>query len=122
MQKLERLHLNTRSSWGLVIYKEINGGIMAAVYMRKDGEICISLFAKEPRIKRKDRGACGAKTRKGTQCKAPPVWDKENDVARNGRCKLHGGKSTGARTEKGREAIRESNRRRAKTKQSLLGE
>ncbi|WP_428410976.1 HGGxSTG domain-containing protein [Legionella sp.] len=30
----------------------------------------------------------------------------------NGRCKLHGGKSTGPRTEAGREAIRNSNRRR----------
>ena|SRR3990167_5540747 len=32
----------------------------------------------------------------------------------NGRCKLHGGISTGPRTEKGREAIRESNRNRYK--------
>ena len=40
----------------------------------------------------------------------------------NGRCKLHGGLSTGARTEKGREAIRESNRRRAKMKESFSGE
>jgi len=31
---------------------------------------------------------CGAKTRKGTSCKAPAM--------ENGRCRLHGGKSTGA--------------------------
>lgn len=91
---------------------------MAAVYIRKDGEVCISMFAKEPRIARKDRGTCNAKTRKDTQCKAPPVWNKEKDEAKNGRCKLHGGLSTGARTEKGREAIRESNRRRAKPRSS----
>ena len=30
---------------------------------------------------------CGAKTRTGTPCKAPAM--------KNGRCKLHGGKSTG---------------------------
>ena len=30
---------------------------------------------------------CGAKTRSGTPCKAPAM--------RNGRCRLHGGKSTG---------------------------
>lgn len=95
---------------------------MVAVYVRKDGEVCLSLLAKEPKIRKKDRGTCDAKTRKGTKCQAPPVWDKENDASRNGRCKLHGGKSTGARTEKGREAIRESNRRRAKAKQSSSGE
>ncbi|MFZ2315989.1 MAG: HGGxSTG domain-containing protein [Gammaproteobacteria bacterium] len=63
-------------------------------------------------IPRRMRGTCGAKTRIGTSCKAPPVWDKRRDKARNGRCKLHGGKSTGPRTEAGREAIRASNRRR----------
>jgi hypothetical protein len=46
--------------------------------------------------------------------KAPPVWDKTADKAKNGRCKLHGGMSTGEKTEAGREAIRASNRRRKK--------
>lgn len=94
---------------------------MAAFYIRSDGEICFSLFANDPKKPRKSRGTCGARTRKNTPCQAPPVWDKENDKARNGRCKLHGGWSTGARTEKGREAIRESNRRRAKQGQPLSG-
>src|SRR5690242_1302364 len=41
---------------------------------------------------------CGAKTRSGGACKR---------AARpNGRCRLHGGLSTGAKTEAGREAIR----------------
>ena len=31
---------------------------------------------------------CGAKTRKGTPCKSPAM--------KNGRCRMHGGKSTGA--------------------------
>ena len=39
-------------------------------------------FTKAPR--------CGAKTRKGTPCKGPAM--------RNGRCRMHGGKSTGPRT------------------------
>jgi hypothetical protein len=70
------------------------------------------LIAERPKKPRKSRGKCGAKTRKGTPCNAPPVWDKVADKAKNGRCKLHGGLSTGARTEAGREAIRVSNRRR----------
>jgi hypothetical protein len=59
------------------------------------------------------RGTCGAKTRKGSPCKAPPVWHNKDNKPMNGRCKLHGGLSTGARTEAGKEAIRESNRRRS---------
>jgi hypothetical protein len=37
---------------------------------------------------------CGAKTRHGEPCQAPAM--------KNGRCKLHGGKSTGPKTEKGK--------------------
>jgi hypothetical protein len=80
------------------------------------GAIRISLMANDPRKPRKNRGTCNAKTRKNTLCQAPPVWDKNKDKPVNGRCKLHGGLSTGARTEEGREAIRESNRRRSKIK------
>jgi len=38
---------------------------------------------------------CGAKTRKGTPCK-------RRDIYENGRCRLHGGLSTGPRTEAGK--------------------
>ena len=48
------------------------------------------------------RGTCGAKTRKGTPCQAPPVWNMMTNSTKNGRCKLHGGLSTGAKTEVGR--------------------
>ena len=85
------------------------------------GAISISLLANEPKKSRKIRGTCNAKTRKNALCQAPPVWDKSKDKPKNGRCKLHGGLSTGARTEKGREAIRESNRRRAKERQASSG-
>ncbi|EAQ05380.1 HGGxSTG domain-containing protein [Yoonia vestfoldensis] len=39
--------------------------------------------------------ACGAKTRAGTPCKNPAVTGKA-------RCRMHGGKSTGAKTPEGR--------------------
>ncbi|KJG58537.1 hypothetical protein UA38_06530 [Photobacterium kishitanii] len=42
---------------------------------------------------------CGAKTRSGEPCK-------RKGNKRNGRCKLHGGKSTGAKTEQGKMASR----------------
>lgn len=41
-----------------------------------------------------DKKYCGAKTRAGTPCKRPAGWG-TNHVG-EGRCKLHGGKSTGA--------------------------
>jgi hypothetical protein len=49
---------------------------------------------------------CGALTRSGKPCQCKPEEGKR-------RCRFHGGKSTGPKTEAGREAIRESNRRRA---------
>lgn len=39
---------------------------------------------------------CGAKTRKGTPCK-------RTDIYRSGRCKFHGGRSTGPKTEAGKQ-------------------
>ncbi|MHC4558608.1 MAG: HGGxSTG domain-containing protein [Planctomycetota bacterium] len=44
---------------------------------------------------------CGAKTRKGTPCRAPAMT--------NGRCRMHGGKSTGPRTPEGLERSRKAN-------------
>jgi hypothetical protein len=38
---------------------------------------------------------CGARTRRGTACQGPAM--------RNGRCRMHGGLSTGPRTPEGRE-------------------
>jgi len=96
--------------------------MMATAYIRSDGGIGISLFANDPKMPRKKRGTCDAKTRRNTLCQAPPVWDKSKDKPVNGRCKLHGGKSTGPKTDAGREAIRESNRRRAKARQASSGE
>lgn len=41
------------------------------------------------------------------------VWDPFKGAPRNGRCRMHGGLSTGPRTDEGRERIAASNRRRA---------
>jgi hypothetical protein len=50
-------------------------------------------FRKAPR--------CGAKNRRGLACQQPGMT--------NGRCRLHGGKSTGARTPEGRQRIAQAN-------------
>ena len=56
---------------------------------------------------------CGAKTRKGTACQRPAN-------KRNGRCRGHGGASTGPRTEEGRTRISEANLRHGRyTKDKL---
>ncbi len=43
---------------------------------------------------------CGAKTRSGGSCKGPAMP--------NGRCRMHGGPSTGPKTEEGKDRIRAS--------------
>lgn len=48
---------------------------------------------------------CGAKTRKGTPCRAKPIPGKA-------RCKFHGGLSTGPRTPEGKARIADAQRRR----------
>jgi hypothetical protein len=52
-----------------------------------------------------DGKPCGALTRKGTACRAKAINGK-------GRCKFHGGMSTGPKTPEGRERIAEAQRRR----------
>ena len=44
---------------------------------------------------------CGSKTRKGTPCKGPAM--------KNGRCRMHGGASTGPRTPRGLARSRRGN-------------
>ena len=69
--------------------------------------------SRSPRTPRRSRPRCGAMTRKGTPCAAPVAWDKRRDRPVNGRCRCHGGASTGPRTDAGRKALIVSNRRRA---------
>lgn len=47
---------------------------------------------------------CGARTRAGTPCKSRAIYT-------NGRCKNHGGMSTGPKTEAGREQSRVNGRK-----------
>lgn len=49
----------------------------------------------------KNAKKCLAKTRKGTLCQSPAM--------KNNRCRLHGGKSTGARTKEGLEKVMKAN-------------
>lgn len=77
------------------------------------------------RVKRppkRERPRCGAKTRKGTPCQAPAVWLPGDPVPRNGRCRMHGGLSTGPKTPEGKARIAESNRRRAQKRREVQGE
>jgi len=56
---------------------------------------------------------CLAKTRKNKPCQAPAM--------KNGRCKMHGGKSTGARTKEGLEGIKKANFKHGSyTKKAIL--
>jgi len=57
---------------------------------------------------------CGAKTRKGTPCKSPAM--------KNGRCRLHGGKSTGPKTPEGLERSRKANRKHGLYSREVLKE
>ena len=55
-------------------------------------------------VSSRQKRECGARTRKGTPCRAKAFA--------NGRCKFHGGLSTGPRTAEGRERIRQAQLRR----------
>ncbi len=58
------------------------------------------------------RPRCGARTRAGGPCRAPAVWDHHHDRPHNGRCRMHGGLSTGPRTAAGRRRIAAAMRQR----------
>ena len=48
------------------------------------------------------RPRCGARTRSGAPCLAPAWWPSGLAAPRNGRCRMHGGLSTGPRTAAGK--------------------
>src|SRR5829696_1349406 len=62
---------------------------------------------------KRERPRCGATCCDGSPCQAPPVWDKRLGRPVNGRCRMHGGLSTGPKTPEGRRRIAESNRARS---------
>jgi hypothetical protein len=55
---------------------------------------------------------CGARTRSGTPCKGPAMP--------NGRCRMHGGPSTGPRTEEGKARIRASRTKHGRYSQAAI--
>jgi len=57
---------------------------------------------------------CGAKTRRNNPCLSPAM--------KNGRCRLHGGLSTGPRTRAGIERIRQANTRHGMRSQAARAE
>lgn len=93
-----------RPSWGKAVTADF-GVIMSAP---KGGGLR-STRARErlfvaPPPKSAPRPKCEARTRKGTPCQCKAML--------NGRCKFHGGMSTGPRTPEGRERIRQAQLRR----------
>ena len=68
------------------------------------------------RLPRHLRPRCMARRRDGRRCQAKVAWDTEHDRARNTKCRVHGGMSTGPRTPGGRRRIGESNRQRAQVR------
>ena len=54
---------------------------------------------------------CGARTRKGTPCR-------RKDIYQSGRCALHGGLSTGPKTEAGKEQSRINGKRGGRPKRN----
>lgn len=63
-------------------------------------------------IPKPERPLCGARCRSGRPCRARVYVRKGGKFAK--RCRMHGGASTGPKTEAGRQRIIESNRRRAR--------
>jgi hypothetical protein len=51
---------------------------------------------------KREQSRCAARCRDGSPCEAPPVWDKRRNRPVNGRCRMHGGLSTGPKTPEGR--------------------
>ena len=57
---------------------------------------------------------CGARTRRGTPCQSPAMP--------NGRCRMHGGPSTGPRTPEGQERSRKANWKHGRYSRKYLAE
>lgn len=67
-----------------------------------DGRLAFRLARRRFRPRSDERPRCGARCRDGHACRAPAVWVAGELVPRNGRCRVHGGLSTGPRTAEGK--------------------
>jgi len=72
----------------------------------KNARACDMGFLVMRRIVHRARLRCGARCRDGHLCRAPAVWDYAADEPKNGRCRMHGGLSTGPRTREGLARLR----------------
>ena len=68
------------------------------------------------RVYKHELPLCGARCRDGHPCQAKAAWDETRCYVRNGRCRLHGGLSTGPRTRAGKRRVGAAARRRAQHK------
>lgn len=62
-------------------------------------------------VAKRDMPRCGARCRDGHPCQRRAVWDAIRCGPRNGRCRNHGGLSTGPRPPEGKRRVREAARR-----------
>ena len=71
------------------------------------------------RVFKSELPLCGARCRDGHLCQAKATRDAETGCyVRNGRCRLHGGLSTGPRTVEGKRRIGEAARQRAQARRA----
>ena len=66
------------------------------------------MYWKRSSRRRRNRPICGARCRDGHSCRAKVVVDPRTDQLVNGRCRIHGGLSSGAKTEEGKEKCRQA--------------
>ncbi len=78
------------------------GRVVAAIDRRRDAQ---AVFASRSPVAPVARPTCGARCRDGHACEAPAVRCASTGAARNGRCRMHGGLSTGPRTVEGRARV-----------------
>lgn len=64
------------------------------------------------RQRKAERDRCGARTRDGSPCEAP-AYIKPGQLVGNGRCRAHGGASSGPKTPEGRHRSRDGARKGA---------
>lgn len=93
-------------------------GMFAYAYERWRKAKLAEAQASAPPVPKHERPKCGARCRSkdGAPCEARAVWDDERNAPRNGRCRMHGGLSTGARSPEGRARCKENGRRGAEAR------
>lgn len=96
---------------------EIQTALEAGDFKRANrlGKKLVALHGSIPaRPPRRERPRCTAIAKTtGRRCQMAAYWQPGDPAPRNGKCRIHGGMSTGPKTAEGRAAIAESNRRRS---------